>query len=400
MVWIIWGRRAYGRVDAHGGEHAHTVFFHLWYMPLFPTTSLWSTGPGRGFVTRWNLKSIVITYLRMWGPLAALGCFLAATVPALLVGGAFAALSAYAWSARGVRDRRRSDFNLLAFNARCEPELMPAEVRDAVKQSLDARWQKLDLDRSPDEVAQLGARSLDEAVAAYGLLRLAAVERRASQALADRILTGTYDAPPTGDGPYREDRVDAIPSTVIAQVEAAAAARQPVLAAGLASQGPWWTFSANTFAATLVVSVIALAIIVNKSSTLRGPQAITADQIAAGLGHDDWVNVDCDRLESVGKTDNDHEGFACDIGDRVLPVLASRNASLTNPITGVLTADKHQHGAWSMYGGDPSVYEVTLDQKSILFIQAIVIVSIAYEVLFAGLIGFWLVRRFRKRPSA
>ena len=91
-MFFIWGRRAYGRVDAHGGEHAHTVFYHLYFMPLFPTMSAWNVSPGRGFGTRWNLKSVVATYLRMWGPLAALGCFVAGGLPAMIAGGVLAAL--------------------------------------------------------------------------------------------------------------------------------------------------------------------------------------------------------------------------------------------------------------------------------------------------------------------
>jgi hypothetical protein len=395
-MFFIWGRRAYGRVDAHGGEHAHTVFYHLYFMPLIPTMSVWNVAPGRGFGTRWNAKSVIATYLRMWGPVAALGCFVSGVLPVMLVGTVFAAISVAAWFSRGVRDQRRSDFDRLAFGARCEPTLMYAEMRTDLKRTLDARWAKLELERSPDEVAHYGARSLEEAVIAYGLLRLAAVEDHASNAAANRILAGTYEAPPTGDGPYREEPAEPIPAAVIEQVQAAAAALRPPIAPGLASKEPWWTFSANTLAATLVVAVIGLAIIVSKSSTLRGPQSITAEQIAAGLGNDEWVKVECVHLESLGRSGEDKAGFVCDMGDRVLPILADASAAPTSPISGVLLPDNHEHGEWSQYARNPVVVAATLDVRSILLIQAIVIVCIAYEAFFAGLIGFWLVRRFRR----
>lgn len=397
-MFLIWGRRSYGRVAVHGDEYAHSLFYHLWYMPLFPTQSVWVVGRGRGFGTRWNLESIVAAYLRMWGPLAALACFVAGALPSVIAGGVLAAFSTYAWLARGVRDHRRSDFNLLAFGTRCEPALMFPEMREAMRTSLDARWAKLGLDRTPDDVAQLGARSLEEAVVAYGLLRLAAVDGRGSHAVANRILTGTYDAPAKGDGPYRDDQVEPIPGAVIEQAQTAAAALHPLRSG--ASTERWWTFSANTLGITLVVALIALGGIVKRSSTLGGPTRITEAQIAAGLETNDYVEVDCDRIEAYGSLDNDHDAFACRLDDRTLAISARAHTTPSNPITGILFNHTHHHDKWSRYiHDDPSVLTATLDEKSIVLIQAVVIACIAYEVFFVALIGFWIVGRFRRRTS-
>src|SRR4051812_10326395 len=153
---IIYGRRAYGRVDAHGGEYAHTTFAHLWYMPLFPIQSYWITQDGEaplGFEIGFHGRSVLAAYLRMWAPLAAIAC-LATGAP--FIGAAFAALGVWAWLWRRAPASRRSDFNLVAYGTRCEPSRMPREMRDRVKRSLDSRWEGLALGKPPEDIAQFG----------------------------------------------------------------------------------------------------------------------------------------------------------------------------------------------------------------------------------------------------
>jgi hypothetical protein len=72
---------------------------------------------------------------------------------------------------------------------------MPAEMRVRIAGALHERWTKMDPGRSPDDVARFGAKSAGEAVAAYGMLRLAALERRgkAERDAAEQLLRGTHD---------------------------------------------------------------------------------------------------------------------------------------------------------------------------------------------------------------
>ncbi len=216
---IIYGVRDYGRVDAHGGEHAQTKFFHIWYAPLIPVGSWWVTRTG-GHSIKPNLKSIAAGYLRIWGPIAAIGLFSAglgtrsssvsASLGFLITAGVIAALSAWSWAWRNLRGaaaRRRSDFNYVAFGSRCEPSRRFAADRLELKRNLDRRWNERAPLSTPNEVAAHGAADAGEAVVAYGLLRLSAIERgtpgASDGADADRILAGTHTSPAVDDGPYR-----------------------------------------------------------------------------------------------------------------------------------------------------------------------------------------------------
>ena len=219
MSVIIYGVRDYGRVDAYAGEHAQTKFFHIWFAPIFPVGSSWVTPTG-GHSIKPSLKSIAAAYLRIWGPIAALGTLSvgigelhAASFagPGLLVAAAcIAALSAWSWTWRNLRGasaQRRSDFNYVAFGTRCEPSRRFAADRSELKRNLDRRWNERAPSQSPNEVAAHGASDAGEAVLAYGLLRLSAIDRGKAGASdgadADRILHGQHTSPSVDDGPYR-----------------------------------------------------------------------------------------------------------------------------------------------------------------------------------------------------
>src|SRR5512144_3366345 len=103
---IIFGRRAFGRIEAHGGEHAQTSFAHVYYMPLVPVSSFWVThaGPGgaRGFEIRTSGTSILAAYLRSWAPLVAVIAFAIGGLGGVAVGAAAVAACAWAWTLRSL----------------------------------------------------------------------------------------------------------------------------------------------------------------------------------------------------------------------------------------------------------------------------------------------------------
>src|ERR1051326_9165890 len=177
---IIYGHRAYGRVDEHDGEYLQTTFAHVYYLPLVPTGSMWVTRDGRdgtfGLKIPLDGKSVLAAYLRTWALVLAIVPFVVAPSLVTGVGGlALLALSLYSWTWRGLRGvlaRKRGDFNLLAYGTRCEPRRIGADTRARLTAALEARHAKRPEQRPVEEIARFGATDLDEAVIAYGLLRL------------------------------------------------------------------------------------------------------------------------------------------------------------------------------------------------------------------------------------
>ena len=181
---IIYGRRSYGRADECGDEYAHTRFFHVYYLPLVPTSSFWVTreadGQTMGLPIALDLKRGA-AYLRTWAPVIAVGSLASASIIGVASALVLLALSAgsYRWRwVRGAHARKRSDFNLLAYGTRCDPSRFDAAQRRSMRASLDQRRVQAASPRPPEDVSRFGAANLDEAVIAYGLLRLAALEHR------------------------------------------------------------------------------------------------------------------------------------------------------------------------------------------------------------------------------
>lgn len=341
---IIFGRRAFGRIDAHGGEYAQTTFAHVYFMPLVPLESHWVTtnqgGETYGIEIKMSGKSIAATYLRAWGPIAALIAFgsvggwlgLAAAAP-------FVAAIAWAWSWRSLRGEgalRRSDFNLLAFGTRCEPTRMSREHRDHFKANLDARWRDLGVQRPPDDTAKFGARTAEEAVAAYGLLRLAAIEHRdaAARAAAERILDGTHDVAAAADSPYRDDAHRAVPATneVLAHVAVAAAnAARPT-----APRVPWWRFTNAKGLVAGLFALVAIGGILEEGPSLLGVRSVKGAELASAPTNR-FVEVRCHAIEEIGELANDKRAYACSIGELILPVIGTLPATAPGTaITGKL----------------------------------------------------------------
>jgi hypothetical protein len=409
---IIYGRRAYGRVDAHGGEHAQTTFAHIWYMPLIPIQSFWITADGgapRGFEIRAHGRSILLTYLRMWGPLVAIACFAAGSVGALVAGALLSVLSIAAWVARSARPSRRSDFNLVAFGTRCEPARMPTDMRARIKHGLQERWDKLGLTRPPEDIAQYGAKSIAEASTAYGLLRIAGVERRdaSAHAAADRITTGQYDVAPAVDGPYREDHADhADPSVsaVLSQVEAIASAHSAERGAAAAS-APWWQLTRGKGFFAAIVAMALVGGIVTYAPSLRGAVHVDAADLAllASPNTKKFVQVECDSVEFLGTFSNETAGYGCHMGPQILPVVAKTNREGARFLVGTLVAINSpladevwpydvRHAAETL--------PIYLTERSIRGSQVAGVLCIVGEALVAGIIGFWIAAGIRRRRAA
>src|SRR5262249_49702497 len=130
----------------------------------------------------------------------------------------------------------------------------PRAMRQQIKSALDARWAALATGRPPDDVAKFGAKTFDEAIVAYGLLRLSAIDGNAdADAAADQILNDARDVPAANAGPARSagryGSEDQVVPDLIAQVPAAATAPRPQPPAKplrlqrSQPRGPWWGYS-------------------------------------------------------------------------------------------------------------------------------------------------------------
>jgi len=202
---LVYGFRNYGCIDKSADQYAVTEFVHLFFLPIVPIESLWMEGEESRHAIRLHGRSVVAGYLRVWGPLVAIACVLAAeawasaTHVAIAIAAAAAALTAWTWTWHGLgrSARVRADFNQAAFGTRCEPRRLHADMRRRLRQSLNEAWDALATNRSPNDVAIHGATSPEETAIAYGILRIA------NDSDADRMLDDRPVASWTGDGPYR-----------------------------------------------------------------------------------------------------------------------------------------------------------------------------------------------------
>jgi hypothetical protein len=225
---IIYGTRYYGQVDGYGGQRQATRFAHYFWLPLFPVGTMWITrdvdgGYFQGHAVRFSGRSIVAAYARVWGPLAAVGTIATGGLGGIVAGAAIGALSVWSWtwrSVRGAREQRRSDFHLLAYGTRCDPLRMPLELAHALKSDIDERWAQIADGRTPEDVARLGAANLEQAVLAYGALRLGArtaprEHRKRALDASDRILDSIRDVDGAAleGGPYRSAAIAELSST-------------------------------------------------------------------------------------------------------------------------------------------------------------------------------------------
>ncbi|MGE0869696.1 MAG: hypothetical protein AB7P03_14120 [Kofleriaceae bacterium] len=299
---IIYGRRAYGRVKADAGEHACTVFAHVYFLPLFPIKSMWLTreldDEASGHEIPLNGESVAAGYLRMWGPIIAIALCTIGTVLGYAAAAVVGALSIWSWTWRSVRseaERKERELNARAFGTRCDPRWMSRELRQVLRDSLQARWDDRGPTRSPNDVARMGAVDREEAVLAYGLLRLAGVERgaagRAEHEDADRIVAGVHDDPRNEHTPYRGD-VPAITSAAAVPREYARARQVP----------PRWHV-----AGLAVLTLLALYGVGAGVSELRPSVDLTADQLRSSSPPlDRHVRMPCGDAEAEWAESNEY----------------------------------------------------------------------------------------------
>lgn len=348
---IIWGSRDYGRVEGHGGEYAVTRFAHLYFLPLFPTGSRWVRGKTAdgtiGHPCSLVGASVAAGYLRVWGLLVGVPALVRGLFelsPALLgVGLVALALSAWSWTWRALhtaRAQRRSDLNLVAFGTRCEPRRMSRELRAELRRSLDKRWDALAPGRSPNEVAEQGAHDGREAALAYGLLRLASLDRKhrgGTEATdADRILDDVRAPAAPAAGPYRDASEAPAPagpslSQLVGQAQSAhAAMSSPAQAAAVARR----TLRHARLALVLAIlsGLSAAVLIVDGAKPTLAPDLATLRSIEAPIDRD--VRVTCDAPPSWLGDQVDERGrvtdrFAmCLLADHVLVVRVDADAAL------------------------------------------------------------------------
>jgi hypothetical protein len=168
------------------------------------------TSAETGHESKLSGRSVLAGYSRTWGPVAAVGMFLFGGGAGMLAGIGALAVTALTLAWRDVRgtSARRSDFNLMAFGTRCDPKLMPRELVEALRPEIQARWAAVSEGASPSDVARFGTDDLARAAAAYGVLRLTALDlpshqRAEAEADAARIVDNTRELTDGSGGPYR-----------------------------------------------------------------------------------------------------------------------------------------------------------------------------------------------------
>jgi hypothetical protein len=213
---IIFGTRFYGEVGRYGGQRQLTRFFHLYYLPLIPVGTMWviqDVESGyHGHDVKVNGRSVVAGYARVWGPLVALFTLASGSVGGFIASGALLALTAWSWtwrSVRGARERRRSEYHLLALGTCCDPLRMDVEVASLLKIDVARKWEQYADGKTPEDVARFGAANPAQAVLAYASLRLAArlapgEQARKAREASERVLDACKDTDLALEGgPYR-----------------------------------------------------------------------------------------------------------------------------------------------------------------------------------------------------
>jgi hypothetical protein len=206
------GGRVFGKVDEYGGEFAASTFWHLWFLPLIPTGSVWicsKAGMAMAHPIRWHARSIAAAYLRTWAPIIWIFGLSADTSAGYAAAGIALAFCAWSWTWRMAHRRRaqlRSDFDLVALGSQCPPErLLHEEVQQLLARK-HAAIAELSGGRSPEDIARFGSASVDELVAAYAVLRLVATQRPPSgpsRLAAQRIIDGRHDRLDHREGVFR-----------------------------------------------------------------------------------------------------------------------------------------------------------------------------------------------------
>ncbi len=100
---VICGWRTMGKVDEVENQYALTKFFHLFWLPIVPSGSVWilDHASGSGHAIKMHGKSIFAAYVRWWGSiiggLCALGAIQTANIALGVVATALLALVVASW---------------------------------------------------------------------------------------------------------------------------------------------------------------------------------------------------------------------------------------------------------------------------------------------------------------
>ena len=319
---FIVANRTHGRVDEHDGEYVETEFTHLVWsrIPLLPVRSFWivnDRGSQRiGFQIQLHPRSVAATYLRIWAPAIATAVMMlssSALAPVMAV--VLFGLSAWSWTwwPRDAAVRRRSDFDLAAFGSRCDPARMTDTMNQILANQLTLRASAGTDPRPPDDIIRFGPRTVDEALLAYGLLRLTEARSPRPQRSPNhldgaepRIGNAVRQLRPRG-GPYRDRHAASaleLWSTLADAAQAGAGDRRAELpraydavpASGLVLPSfvskPWIGF------AVLAVSTALSGIALRCASTPRPAPRLTSGAALARRPIGEYVAVRCDYVQN------------------------------------------------------------------------------------------------------
>lgn len=104
-MFIIYGTRLLGTIDADDGTTQATRFVHVYYLPLIPMGTFELLGDDQGRPVPLSLKSVALAYGRSWGFVAVAGLIAATYLnleSSLFAGGAMAAVTLAAIAAWAV----------------------------------------------------------------------------------------------------------------------------------------------------------------------------------------------------------------------------------------------------------------------------------------------------------
>ena len=331
-------------------------------MPLIPTETVWFTSERTGFNVKMSGKSVLATYARWWSIPAVIAVLSGTPLyVGLPLAGAIAALYAWSWTwaaVRGAHELRRRDFNQLAFGTRCEPEMMPRLMREQIATALHQRWDRLDAGRSPDDVARFGAKNSGEAVIAYGVLRMAALDGggRTELDAAERILRGTHDALPADQGPYRDaaqEPVSAPPTSDVIHAQVASAATNVSGGRSPMPPQPGLKRHGKALAAASFIGALAAGAGVSANSAgLRGTEEVKVSELTSHHDTGQYVTITCDQIERYGEfTEYSgkrtlHEVYACEQDQQILPVITGPGDTVDRTVEGQLLPMRNSQLQW------------------------------------------------------
>jgi hypothetical protein len=337
--WLA-ATRTYGRVDEDRGEYAETEFLGLGPLPLTPVRSFWIThdggGPRSGFPIKLHGWSVAAVYLRFWLPCLMLPLLISRSFRpdalVIAVGVACAAsLWSWSWWPRGEAARRRSDYDLITFGSRCDPARMKPAMTELLRHRLELHLAGQSAVPPTSDGARLAASEVNEALVAYGLLRLAAVRssrwrgaRRSDELIATSFATQRPSAAPYRGAPEVNALELGVAIETAVQLRARAArsgaptAPQPdsVPQLGLfdLSLGirPWLRVSVLV-ASTLLAGALYVA------GNVESRFVAAKDLATLPIGH--FVTVDCQAGPELDQYDR-VDVTQCDVGSRRLAVVS------------------------------------------------------------------------------